>query len=347
VTDSWDVVEIANERGMRARLATYGARLLELWVPDRDGDFDDVVLGFPTLEAYQAAPSLYLGCTVGRVANRIRDARFTLDGTTYELTANDPPNHLHGGGAASFDKRSWAIDPVATPSPAATPDSVTFRLDSHHLEEGYPGRLRVAITYALTDRDELVIDFQAEPDRPTPVSLTHHSYWNLGGHASLRDVLDHELWVGASSYLPSDAGLLPTGTVAPVAGSAVDFRDTTPIGAGIAELTGEATRGYDHALVLDGITDAGGEPRLVARLRDPISGRVMELSTTEPALQVYSGQMLPRVDGKHAGRYGPFAGVALEPEGYPNAVNEPTFPSVVVDPGTPYRQRSIYRFLAD
>jgi aldose 1-epimerase len=339
VTGPWEVVEIANERGMRARLANYGARLLELWTPDRRGELDDVVLGFATLEAYRSRPSLYLGCTIGRVANRIRDARFTLDGVTYRLTPNDPPNHLHGGRDASFDNRFWSVE--------ADAHAVTFRLLTEHLEEGYPGSVRVAVTYTLTDADELVIDYLAEPDRRTPISLTHHSYWNLGGHRSLRPVLDHELWVGASRFTPLDERLVPTGEVARVADTPLDFREPTVIGARIGALTNEPTRGYDHNLVLDASAASPDEPDLAARLHDALSGRVMELWTTEPALQVYSGQMLRDEPGKHGAGYMPFAGLALEAQRFPNAVNEPAFPSVIVEPGTPYRQRSIYRFLAE
>lgn len=336
MTASWNVAEITNERGMRARLASYGARLLELWTPDRRGDLDDIVLGFETLEAYRSRRSLYMGCTIGRVANRIRDSRFTLDGVTYDLTPNEPPNHLHGGRDASFDNCFWSVETDA--------HAVTFRLLSEHLEEGYPGSVRATVTYALTDADELVIDYLAEPDRRTPVSLTHHSYWNLGGHRPLRTVLDHELWVGASRYTPLDDRLVPTGEVARVAGTPLDFREPTTIGARIGALIDEPTRGYDHNLVLDATPASADEPALAARLRDASSGRVMELWTTEPALQVYSGQMLPREPVKHGARATPFAGLALEPQRFPNAVNEPAFPSVIVDPRTPYRQRSIYRF---
>jgi galactose mutarotase-like enzyme len=203
---------------------------------------------------------------------------------------------------------------------------VTFGLHSEHLEEGYPGSLRVAVRYILTDRDELVIDYLVEPDRRTPISLTHHSYWNLGGHRHLRPVLDHELWIGATCYTPLDEHLVPTGEVVPVADTPLDFREPTSIGARIGALLDEPTRGYDHNLVLDATAASAGEPELAARLRDASSGRVMELWTTEPALQVYSGQMLPREPVKHSARAMPFAGLALEPQRFPNAVNEPTFP---------------------
>jgi len=323
---------------MRALLADYGARLIELWTPDRDGDLDDVVLGLPTLEGYRAARSFYLGSTIGRVANRIRNARFTLDGVTYGLTANEPPNHLHGGGDLSFGERSWSMDEPPRP------DSVTFGLVSNDLEEGYPGALQASVTFTITDGNELVIDFLAEPDRRTPVALTHHSYWNLGGHRSLRDILGHEVWVDASTYAPTDEERVPTGLIVPVAHTPLDFRVPTPVGARIGLLLDQPAHGYDHSLVLDGRDPSKGEPRLAARLHDPITGRVMELSTTEPALQLYSGQALPSVIGKHGARYMPHAGIALEPEGIPNAVNEPRFPSVIVEPGAPYRQRSVYRF---
>ena len=246
------------------------------------------------------------------MANRIRDARFTLDGVTYELTANEPPNHLHGGGDLSLGERSWSIDEPARP------DSVTFRLVSDDLEEGYPGVLRVAVTYTVTDGNELVIDFLAEPDRRTPVAMTNHSYWNLGGHRSLRDILDHELWVGASTYAPTDEGRVPTGLIVPVAHTPLDFRVPTPVGARIGWLRDQPEHGYDHALVLDGHGPSKSEPRPAARLHDPITGRVMELSTTEPALQLYSGQGLPEVIGKHGARYmrvrGPRPGAPGDPE---------------------------------
>ena len=332
----WNVVEIANDHGMRARLTDLGARLLELWTPDRDGRLDDVVLGFSTLEEYRSRRSLYVGCTIGRVAGRIRNARFTLDGIDRELTVNEPPNHLHGG-SRGFDDRAWSIDEVSE-------SAVSFGLVSEDHEEGYPGVLRVTVTYTLTDHDELVIEYMAEPERRTPVSLTHHSYWNLGGHRSFRDVLDHDLWVGASSWTPTDASLVPTGVIASVGGTALDFREPTRIGARIGPLMGTATRGYDHTLVLDPGTEPSSVPRPVARLHDRTSGRTMELLATERTLQVYSGQMLPRLIGKHGAPYGPFGGIALEPQGFPDAVNEPVFPSVIVEPGAPYRQRSIHRF---
>ena len=232
---AWNVVEIANAHGMRARLTDLGARLVELWTPDRDGRLDDVVLGFPTLEEYRSRRSLYVGCTIGRVAGRIRNARFTLDGVDHELTVNEPPNHLHGG-SGGFDDRRWSIDEVSA-------SAVSFGLVSADGEEGYPGVLRVIVTYTLTDRNELVIDYVAETDRRTPVSLTHHSYWNLGGHGSFRDVLDHDLWVGASSWMPSDAALVPTGDIALVAGTGLDFRAPTRIGARIEPLMGTPTLG--------------------------------------------------------------------------------------------------------
>ena len=246
--------------------------------------------------------SLYLGCTIGRVANRIRDARFTLDGVTYELTANEPPNHLHGGGDLSLGERSWSIDEPARP------DSVTFRLVSDDLEEGYPGVLRVAVTYTLTDGNELVIDFLAgagpahsgrsdaslllEPGRP-PVASRHPRPRAVGRRFD---------------YAPTDEGRVPTGLIVPVAQTPLDFRVPTPVGARIGRLRDLPVHGYDHALVLDGDAPSKSEPRPAARLRDPITGRVMELSTTEPALQLYSGQGLPEMIGKHGARYMPFAG---------------------------------------
>jgi aldose 1-epimerase len=273
------------------------------------------------------------------VANRIAGSRFALDGTTYRLEPNEPPNHLHGGGSRSFDKRIWVV---------ASRDrtAASFRIASPHLDEGYPGSIRARVTYELDDTDTLTITFEAETDRRTPVNLTNHTYWNLSGaDPGTRGALDHELFVPASRYTPVGTDLIPTGQVASVAGSPLDFRLSTAIGARIRELQGSATRGYDHNLVIDDRSPSDGPLRLVARLADRASGRILEVRSTQPGLQVYSGQHLPVVSGKGGATYGPHAGLCLEPQGFPNAVNEPSFPTVVVEPGRSYREVQAYRVL--
>jgi aldose 1-epimerase len=335
-----EFVELRNRNGLRARLTNHGARLVELWCPGADGSLGDVVLGFDTIEEYAARASLYIGCTVGRVANRIAGSRFSLDGVTYELEPNDPPNHLHGGGARSFDKRSWSI---STDAPLA--NAVSFRLTSPHLEEGYPGTIRARVTYALDDADTLTIVFEAETDRRTPINLTNHAYWNLsGGGSGARGILDHELFVPASRFTPVRDDLIPTGMIASVVGTPLDLRSPTVVGARIGDLEGSPTQGYDHNLVIDEAPRSDGSPRLVARLEDPIAGRVLDVLSTQPGLQVYSGQRLPRVAGKHGATYGPYAGLCLEAQGFPNAVNEGAFPPILVEPGVPYREVQAYRF---
>lgn len=335
-----EFVELRNRNGLRAKVTNHGARLVELWCPAADGSLADVVLGFDSIQEYTAAASLYVGCTIGRVANRTADSRFSLGGVTYELDPNDPPNHLHGGGTRSFDKRAWSI---SSASPLA--NAVSFLIASPHLEEGYPGTIQARVTYALDDADTLNVVFEAETDRRTPINLTNHTYWNLsGGRAGARGILDHQLFVPASRYTPVRDDLIPTGRIESVAGTPLDFRSRIAVGARIADLEGGPTRGYDHNLVIDEASTSDGSPRLVARLEDPISGRVLDLLSTQPGLQIYSGQLLPRVAGKHGATYGPHAGLCLEAQGFPNAVNEDAFPPIVVEPGIPYREVQAYRF---
>ena len=332
-------IELRNRSGVRAKLTNHGARLVELWCPAADGSLGDVVLGFDTIEEYVARPSLYLGCTVGRVANRIADSRFTLDGVTYELEPNDPPNHLHGGGARSFDKRTWRIS-----GESRLPNAVSFELTSPHLEEGYPGTIHARVAYALDDTDTLTVVFEARTDRRTPINLTNHTYWNLsGGRAGARGILDHQLSIPASRYTPVRAGLIPTGRIEAVAGTPLDLRSPTAIGARIGDLEDAPTHGFDHNLVIDEAPRSDGQPRPVAHLEDPASGRVLDVLSTQPGLQVYSGQLLPAMAGKHGATYGPHAGLCLEAQGFPNAVNEAAFPPILVEPGVPYRAVQAYR----
>jgi aldose 1-epimerase len=325
--------------GISALLSSWGAGLVALNVPDRTGRFADVVLGFDTAAEYAAQSNLYFGCTVGRTANRIRRASFVLGDTTYELAANNGANHLHGGSTRSFDKVEWS----AETSRSDHGPSVVFRYTSPHLEEGYPGQLEAMVTYALNAEDELRIDYEALSDRPTPVNLTNHTYWNLSGDGA-GTILDHELQVQADRYTVSDDELLPTGEIRSVDGTALDFRQPCTVGSRITDLEDTAANGYDHNYVLSG---RPSEPSFAARLSDPASGRAVEVWTAQPCMQVYSGNFMTPTTGKLSAHYGVRSGFCLEPQGYPDAVNNPSFASIVLEPGDVYRATIIFRLRAD
>jgi aldose 1-epimerase len=321
---------------LQADLIEYGATLVALHVPDAHGRQADVVLGFDDLAAYESADNQYLGGIVGRCANRIGAARFVLDGTVHELTANDGPNHLHGG-ARGFDRHVWRGEPLARgPDPG-----VRFTRTSPAGEEGYPGGLRVAATYSLGPAAELVVDAEASCDAPTLVNLTQHSYWNLAG-AGAGTILDHELRVFASRYTPTDARLIPTGALAGVAGTPFDFRHAREIGSRLAALDSTPARGYDLNYVLDA---GASELHLACSLRDPRSGRVLEIRTSEPGLQLYSGDHLRGQLGKGGAPYERRSGLCLEAQRFPDAIHHPAFPSVVLRPGETYRHRTVHRFV--
>jgi len=321
--------------GISAKLSSRGAGLVSLNVPDRVGKFADIVLGFDTAVEYAAHPELYFGSTIGRVANRIRGASFTLGDETYALAANDGSNHLHGGAARSFDKVDWAAESKRSD----LGPSVEFHYTSRHLEEGYPGRLDTVVTYTLTAQDELRIDYEAGSDRATPVNLTHHTYWNLSGGGA-GTILGHELQVRADTYTVVDDELIPTGEIRSVDGTPFDFRKPQAIGSRISELESTGAGGYDHNYVLSG---ARTEPAFAARLSDPASGRAVEVWTTRPCLQVYSGNFITPTNGKLGAHYGVRSGVCLEPQGYPDALHNPEFDSIVLDPGQVYRATIIFR----
>ncbi|HLZ07175.1 MAG TPA: aldose epimerase family protein, partial [Chloroflexota bacterium] len=287
-----------------------------------------------TAAEYAKQSDFLFGSTVGRVAGRVRGASFALGDHNYQLAANDGANHLHGGPTRSFDKVVWSVE---TKRSDLGP-SVVFGYSSPHLEEGYPGRLDAEVTYTLAE-DDLSIDFAAKADRLTPVNLTNHTYWNLSGDGA-GTILDHELEVRAGSYTVTDAELLPTGEVKSVDGTALDFRDPRPIGSRIAEHDGTAARGYDHNYVLSGDRR---EPAFAARLSDPASGRVVEVWTTQPCLQVYSGNMMTPTVGKLGASYARRSGICLEPQGYPDAVHIPGFPSILLQPGEVYRATIVFR----
>jgi aldose 1-epimerase len=327
---SVNVFTLRNANGMMVKLTEYGATLTELWVPDRDGKLADVVLGYEHPEDYAAAP-FYLGATLGRVANRIASGTFQLDGRRYTLATNRPPNHLHGG-VRGFDKRVWAS--------RRDSGGITFTYVSRDGEEGYPGTLRVSATFTLTDRNELRIDYTATTDKATPINLTNHSFFNLAGSGTM---LDHVLTLDAHRYTPMNDASVPTGEIAFVVGTPMDFTTPHSIGERIGE--GRAMPvGYDHNFVID--RPAGDHAlRRAARLEEPRSGRALEIWTTEPGLQFFTGN---RFDGTFPGVggavYQRHAGVALEPQHFPDAINHPDWPSVVLRPGETFHSTTVYRF---
>ncbi len=327
-----ELYTLTNSKGMSAKIMTYGATVTQLIVPDRKGTPGDVILGFTTLEQYEADQP-YLGAIVGRVGNRIAKGRFRLDGIEYKLATNNGPNHLHGG-LRGFDKAVWEAKPVASPEGP----SIQFSYVSVDGEEGYPGNLSCKVVYTLTDDNELKIDYTATTDKSTPINLTNHAYFNLAGPGS-GDVLGHELMLAAQHYTPVDDALIPTGEIAPVKNTPMDFTKPARIGARINKVQG----GYDHNYVLD----SGGSktPVLAARVREPKTGRVMEVLTTQPGIQFYTGNFL---DGKLSGIGGAYKkhyGFCLETQHFPDSVNHPNFPSVILAPGQTYRETTVYRFL--
>ncbi len=332
-----ELYSLANE-GIRAKFTNFGATLVALEVPDRKGRFADVVLGFDSLAEYESPSNPYFGATIGRCANRIGGARFELDGETYALAANEGRNHLHGG-TSGFDRAVWT---GAIVSQGRHP-GVRFRYASRDGEQGYPANLKAVVTYTIqlderARRSALAIDMFAKCDAPTIVNLTHHSYFNLAGGGS-GTILDHELQILAGMTTVTDEELIPTGELAPVADTPFDFRSPARIGAGIAELAATPTGGYDLNYAL---AKTPGEFALACWLGEPGSGRVLELLTTEPGLQLYSGNRLQ--GAKVTGAYPRYGGLCLEAQRYPDAVHHPHFPSVCLRPGQTYAQRTVYRF---
>jgi len=324
---------LRNGRGSAAKLIPYGASLTELWVPDRAGKLADVVLGLDNLEAY-LAPHPFFGGTIGRYANRIANGRFALDGNEYQLAINNPPHSLHGG-KIGFDRRAWKAEALDHPAGAA----VRFTYLSTDGEESYPGNLQVTVTYTLTEADELKLEYRAETDQATPINLTNHSYFNL---AASGDILGHRLYLNSDQYTPVDTTLIPTGEIRTVADTPFDFRGSMAIGEHIAEL--KDIGGYDHNFVVNG---QAGALRIAARLVEPGSGRQMEVWTTEPAIQFYSGIHLDgSVVGKRRVAYRKFAGLCLETQHYPDSPNHPNFPSAILRPGSRFRSETIYKFSA-
>jgi aldose 1-epimerase len=337
-----ELITLQNPSGVELDVSTYGGIVTRLLVPDRDGQLADIVLGYDSLADY-VSDSPYFGALVGRYGNRIAAGRFTLYGTDFALAINNGPNHLHGGDRG-FDKVVWAAQPYSRGSEVG----VVLGYVSPDGDEGYPGELSVQVTYALTAEGDLRIDYQATVDAPTVVNLTHHGYWNLAGHDS-GEILGHELTVYASRFTPVDETLIPTGELRSVDGTPFDFREPTAIGARI-EADDEQIAfggGYDHNFVLDAWGN-DGTARLAAVLRDPSSGRVMEVLTTEPGLQFYSGNFLDGSDiGKEGTVYERRNALCLETQHFPDSPNRPEFPSTILRPGETYRSTTVYRFSAE
>jgi len=322
---------------IRARFTNFGATLVSIEVPDRKSERVDVVLGFDTLAEYDSEKNPYFGGVVGRCANRIAGSRFMLERRTIQLTANEGQNHLHGG-ARGFDRRCWTAERLHDMA-------LLFRLKSPHGEEGYPGEVEASAGYGLVpanlvpDPRGIGIFLRAKTSAPTPVNLTQHSYFNLAGGGT---ILDHELTITASRYVVVDDELVPTGELASVEGTPFDFRTPRPIGERIHELTATPARGYDLCYALDGPLRKGD--RSAARLRDPRSGRTLDIATNAPGLQLYTGNDLDGLVGKRGTTYPRHAGVCLEAQHFPDAVHHPGFPSVVLRPGQEYQNQTIWAF---
>ncbi len=328
-----DRYTLRNKNGLVAKVTTYGALLTELHAPDRDDNLGDVVLGFDDLEGY-LTDSSYFGCTTGRVANRIKEAKFTLDEKEYILAANYGSNHLHGG-ETGLNKRVWKGEEIEN----QLGQTVKFSYGSPDGEEGYPGNLDIEVTYTLTQADELRIDYKATTDQPTPVNLTNHSYFNLSG-AGTGTILDHEMMITADHYTPGDDTSTPTGEIRSLEGTILDFNEPIAIGARIDQLGGDPG-GYDYNYVL---RNQDGSLALAATVYDPESGRVMEIYTTEPGVQFYTGNYLDgTVTGKSGKVYDKHYGFCLETQHYPNSVNIPDFPSIILRPGQTYRQTTVHK----
>ena len=334
--ESVDVYTLTNTTGMEVRAITFGGIISSIRIPDRNGKVDDVALGFSTLEPYLKNPP-YFGAIIGRYANRIAKGRFALDGHTYTLAVNNRPNHLHGG-ITGFDKVVWKAESFTNPGAVG----LVFTNTSPDGDEGYPGALSVKVTYTLNNANELAFDYEATTDKATPVNLTQHTYFNLAGEGN-GDVLGHVLTIQASAMTPVDQGLIPTGIVT-VAGTPFDFRTPTSIGARI-EATDPQIKygnGYDHNYVLD---RRGNDLTPAARVEEPASGRVLEISTTEPGMQFYTGNFLDgTLTGKSGRPYSRRTGFELETQHYPDSPNQPAFPSTILKPGETYRSKTVFAF---
>jgi aldose 1-epimerase len=323
---------LKNKAGMQAKVITLGATLVSLTSPDKKGNFADVVLGYDDAASYMTNPA-YLGCTIGRIANRIRNAKFTLEGKEYKVTANSGCHQLHGG-KVGFSRVLWKAEPFENKNG----QGVLFKYTSPDGEEGYPGKLDTCVTYTLTDANELKIEYSAVTDKTTVVNLTNHSYFNLAGHDCGKDILSHLLQINADNITESDSELIPTGKIVKVENTAFDFRKLKTMGADIRKIDG----GYDINYVLNKKSPA--ELSLAAKVAEPGSGRVMEVYTTEPGIQLYTGNFLDGFKGKGGAVYNKQTAFCLETQHFADSPNQPQFPSVVLKPGQTYRHLVVHKF---
>ena len=334
---------LANPNGVEVKIITYGGTITSIMAPDRSGTLANVALGFENLKDYETR-SPFFGCITGRFANRIAAGKFAIDGQEYRLALNNGPNALHGG-LKGFDKRVWAAAPV----PGAGDEGVELAYLSPDGEEGYPGNLSVKVVYTLTEQNEVRIDYTATTDKPTVVNLTNHCYFNLAGEGA-GATYDHILKLNADRYTPVDASLIPTGELAPVAGTPLDFRLPKAIGPGSRSDHEQIVKGkgYDHNFVLNRLSPDDKTLVMAARLYDPGSGRIMETWTTEPAVQFYGGNFLDgSVYGASGRAYRQSDGLCLETQHYPDSPNQPQFPTTLLRPGQIYRATTTYKFMAD
>lgn len=331
-----EAITLSNARGMQARIITYGATLQALLAPDRNGQLADVTTGYPTMDGY-IAKSEFFGASIGRYANRIAGGRFTLDGKSYQAPLNNGPNSLHGG-SKGFDKVNWKVV-------EAKQGSVSLRYVSPHMDQGYPGTMTVTATYTLEADNTLRIDYRATTDRPTIVNLTNHAYWNLAGEGSPDGAMGHILTIPADHFTPVDKTLIPTGEFRPVEGTVFDFRRPMPIGARVRASDHQILfgQGYDHNWVID--RSVATAPRLLARVEEPKSGRVLEVLSNQPGIQFYSGNFLDAtVVGKAGQLYRQGDAIALEPQKFPDTPNKPEFGSARLEPGETYHHVILFRF---
>ncbi len=335
--DAVDIYTMVNKNGVTAKVMTYGALLTELHVPGRDGKVEDVVLGFDSLDGYLAGHP-YFGATTGRVANRIAGGKFKIGDKEYTLAKNNGANHLHGG-VKGLDKRIWKIKAIQ----GARASMLFCTYNSPDGEEGYPGNLDIRVIYKLTDNNELIISYWAKTDKATPVNLTHHSYFNLAGAGS-GTILDHELMIAADGYTPIDGGGIPTGEITAVKGTVMDFTKPMKIGSRIGKLPpGDGNPGgYDHNYCLN---SKDNSMALAATLYDAGSGRLLEILTTEPGIQLYTGNYLDGSNvGKGGKKYEKNYGICLETQHFPDSINQPKFPPILLEPGKIYTHETVHRF---
>lgn len=329
---------LTNSHGVEIKAMNYGGIIISIKVPDRKGQIADIVLGHDKLEGYIPNPP-YFGAIVGRYANRIANGEFTLDGKTYHLPKNDGPNTLHGGTDKTFNKVVWDAEPLKGKT------GVAFSYLSHDGDDGFPGNLHMKVTYTLTDSNELVIDYEATTDKATPINVSQHSYFNLKGQGD-GDILDHEIMINADRFTPVDKNLIPTGELRPVKGTPFDFTKSTRIGSRIDNNYEQLVlgHGYDHNFVLN---RKGSGMVLAARVYEPTTGRVLEVSTTQPGVQFYTGNFLDgTITGKDNKVYKRRYGFCLETQHFPDSPNHPSFPNTILKPGEKFHQTTVFKFSA-